>query len=360
MRTYWLVLLVAGVGLVILGGCGGHNGQLPPDGGGGAVTASFVGRAVCGSCHAEIDKAYGSYNGVTFVPGTVDADDVYANFEGNAHGQDMRSKGPNNTNVLDNPSGSCLPCHTTGYQEDGGFVSLTDTPHLQGIGCEECHGRGSDHAGGPSEDNIVKVPNASTTCWDCHVPSYKVLRGTVPEVNDDSLASKKAGSVTAHHPQATFLNGYQGANIGHFTTAPHSAISNTCVTCHLNEAGSQHGSESLEVDFEACAPCHGSASAAQSLVESFEEEMNEKLIELLGENPSEPGEPDEAAGGGLLAAYAAAHGIDTGSAGPAGDVYYRRYKAARWDATYIMTGGMFHNPPFAEKLASDAKAYITE
>lgn len=360
MKIYWLVLLVAVVGIVILGGCGGHSGQLDGGGGGGGnVVAAFVGRAVCATCHEDVSKSYGSYNGVAFVPGTVDPDDVYTNFTGSAHGQDMRSKGPNNTNVIDNAS--CQPCHTTGYQEDGGFKSVAETPNLEGIGCEECHGTGNEHAGGPSEDNITKLPNASTTCWDCHVPSYKMLRSPVAEVTDDTLALKKAGSVTPHHPQAAFLNGYQGANLAQFANSPHSAIDNTCVTCHLNpESGSKHGSTALEVDFTACAPCHGSAGAAQTLFENFEEEVNTELIALMGENPSEPGEPDEACGGGTLAAYAAAHGIDLTTAGPAGDVYYRRYKAARYNLTYIMTGGMAHNPPFVEKLIDDAKAYIAE
>ena len=70
----------------------------------------------------------------------------------------------------------CLKCHTTGYGQPGGFVSVETTPSLKGTGCEGCHGPGSEHieAGkvadksGPWDKKINKVP--FNTCVKCHNP----------------------------------------------------------------------------------------------------------------------------------------------------------------------------------------------
>jgi hypothetical protein len=39
----------------------------------------------------------------------------------------------------------CLPCHTTGFEKNGGYVSLEETPQLVGLSCEMCHGAGGEY-----------------------------------------------------------------------------------------------------------------------------------------------------------------------------------------------------------------------
>jgi hypothetical protein len=61
----------------------------------------------------------------------------------------------------------CLPCHTTGYGEPGGFQSEQQTPDLKNAGCEVCHGPGSRHViTGEAAD--IEGSLTSADCERCH------------------------------------------------------------------------------------------------------------------------------------------------------------------------------------------------
>jgi hypothetical protein len=70
----------------------------------------------------------------------------------------------------------CIKCHTTGYGEPTGFVSVAKTPRLTSVQCEVCHGPGSAHAEAVENDKpeeefrslINKVPQ--NVCIKCHKP----------------------------------------------------------------------------------------------------------------------------------------------------------------------------------------------
>ena len=48
------------------------------------------------------------------------------------------------TDYTNNPA--CLMCHTTGFGQPGGFVSIDKTPGMTNVQCETCHGPGSIYA----------------------------------------------------------------------------------------------------------------------------------------------------------------------------------------------------------------------
>jgi hypothetical protein len=61
----------------------------------------------------------------------------------------------------------CVVCHVVGMDYESGFISEQESAHLRNVGCENCHGPGSEH--------IRTLGNAKTTrpksaCLDCHTP----------------------------------------------------------------------------------------------------------------------------------------------------------------------------------------------
>lgn len=353
-RATCSLLAVAVVIVIGLAGCSAHDGQVGVVAGGGATPGrTFVGRAVCAGCHAEINAEFPQtcHGGVNW-------------------GGDFHNKPTPANNVITGFGGACQPCHVVGFGE-GGFVSDAVTPQLAGIGCEECHGPGSDHAASPSTTNIQRVPKAVDTCWDCHVNSYKILKGPPQTTGERDLRNTKPGSVSVHHPQALMLNGWLGYNRP-ITPGPHELVENTCVTCHLNavkgtatlrQAGDplHHGAGALDVDTTACAQCHGSQANAAARFARRETEIKAELIELGGEDPSNPGEPDETGSGGLLGAYATAHGIDLTTNNNPRDPAVQAYKGARFDWDYVLADKSqgTHNPGFADSLLADAKLLLS-
>jgi hypothetical protein len=106
----------------------------------------YVGPEVCMECHTDQYESYHafskkahSYQSVARMEKKVTADELRA----------------------------CYKCHTTGYGEPGGFVSLAETPQLKNNSCESCHGPGSVHA--ETEDpEDVKGTLEVADCEACH------------------------------------------------------------------------------------------------------------------------------------------------------------------------------------------------
>ncbi len=59
----------------------------------------------------------------------------------------------------------CVICHVVGMQFQSGFISPEKTPDLKDVGCENCHGPGSEHL---SSLGAVETSGPMSTCTDCH------------------------------------------------------------------------------------------------------------------------------------------------------------------------------------------------
>jgi hypothetical protein len=67
----------------------------------------------------------------------------------------------------------CVQCHVTGFELAGGF-SLKDqssVKRMANVGCESCHGPGSEHLRAPSRDNILRSPKQDV-CASCHSETH--------------------------------------------------------------------------------------------------------------------------------------------------------------------------------------------
>jgi hypothetical protein len=63
----------------------------------------------------------------------------------------------------------CVICHVVGMEYESGFVSEEKTGHLKNVGCENCHGPGSEHIRTLGE---AKTTEPKSVCLDCHTPEH--------------------------------------------------------------------------------------------------------------------------------------------------------------------------------------------
>jgi hypothetical protein len=105
--------------------------------------AFYVGMDKCSECHSEHVESYRSWK-----------------YSKNFRVLKMRKK---------DHDPDCLPCHTTGFGETGGFVSVEKTPHMINKQCESCHGPASLHLKAPTRLEHQKTLNIpKNICTSCH------------------------------------------------------------------------------------------------------------------------------------------------------------------------------------------------
>ena len=189
---------------------------------------SYVGSGACGRCHP----------------------DTHATWQQTAHA--------NAYNVIaGQPSKSCLVCHTVGNGWPSGFVNITNTPWLAGVGCENCHGPGGAHVYGEHELVQPAATIAAQVCGGCHdgprYPTYTEWTNSahatvVPDVasgfNDTPSGQSRMMSCGPCHSGAVreaMLDNYASTQLGYITTsnavslptgADAKLYAQTCAICH--------------------------------------------------------------------------------------------------------------------------------
>jgi len=63
----------------------------------------------------------------------------------------------------------CVTCHVVGMEYESGFVSEQKSNQMKNVGCENCHGPGSEHI--RTEGNTA-LTGPKSGCIDCHTPEH--------------------------------------------------------------------------------------------------------------------------------------------------------------------------------------------
>ncbi len=71
--------------------------------------------------------------------------------------------------VGSNRDPECVICHVIGMDRESGYINEEQTPHLKDVGCENCHGPGSEHI---ASSGWVPTTEPKMTCLDCHTPEH--------------------------------------------------------------------------------------------------------------------------------------------------------------------------------------------
>lgn len=163
----WICLAASGLAVpwvLCIGGCPKPSPQ---------PTGPYVGAEVCAQCHANI----------------------HTEWSATLHTQAMTAL--QSVGQADNPG--CLPCHTTGYGQDGGFVSLATTPELANVQCEDCHGPARQHVMNVTDKSLAPIVSVSSdVCGKCHTTD------TYPQFPQWQLS---AHAVVTAVPAADFSKG---------------------------------------------------------------------------------------------------------------------------------------------------------
>jgi len=89
----------------------------------------------------------------------------YETWSGNAHAKAFSTLEQVNSQY----DPECVVCHVIGMDYESGFISQQQTGHLINVGCENCHGPGSEHI---LSAGVTELTEPKSTCIDCHTPEH--------------------------------------------------------------------------------------------------------------------------------------------------------------------------------------------
>ena len=165
----------------------------------------YSGNAVCGVCHEREHETW--------------------QFTTHASAYDTLLKHGEETDP------ECVGCHVVGYEQPGGFVSSQETPDLEHVGCETCHGRGGPHL----SPGFLQNGDYAPVCITCHDTKHSLgfdYAAFVPRVSHAELEyvtklpfeRKQALLAERGAPRANLLLG-SASHVG----------SDACKSCHEAE-----------------------------------------------------------------------------------------------------------------------------
>ncbi len=123
----------------------------------------------------------------------------------------------------------CLPCHTVGWGEPGGFGVASPYAHLEGVQCENCHGRG-----GPHQSPQFADAGFESTCAGCHTTEHSLrfnFAERLPLISH--AANVQLGSLSLEE-RKKLLKERDLRERSLFETADYVG-SETCQSCHAKE-----------------------------------------------------------------------------------------------------------------------------
>jgi len=270
-RLTLLILIGFGVILGLLAIAGTMAGQ-----------ATYEGSDKCANCHDDMVELWeNTMHGTDFT----DWD-----YHGTPHTNKYTLSGGNDTTGM---TGSCAPCHVVGYglTDIGGFdpsLPWNDSynagtdgtkTHLLRIGCENCHGPGSDHTSSKDAADINKGEMAfATSCAgpnpedgaECHAGYRQYGNETIPGfgesahwVNEAPDSAKTRVSCAQCRATQGFIARIEGDPWEELPEDEDTIWKVTCMACH-----DPHPEEGQENEFqlrlpadEICEACHYSTSS---------------------------------------------------------------------------------------------------